>query len=100
MKKPTCAALEHAVDTAVDECKALGYNSVRFRTMRAQYGTVETIRSIFLLRPASHAGKQWITENLAPTAESWQWLNEALSVEPRYVADIVQGAIDDGLEVQ
>jgi hypothetical protein len=46
MKKPTCVALEHAVDTAVDECKAFGYNSVRFRKMRAQYGTVETIRRL------------------------------------------------------
>ena len=100
MKKPTFAALEHAVDTAVDECRALRYNPVRFRKMRAQYGTVETIRSMFLLRPASRAGKPWITENLAPTAESWQWLNEALSVEHRYVADIVEGAREDGLEVR
>ena len=46
MKKPTCAALEHAVDTAVDKSKALGYNPVRFRKMRAQYGTVETIRRL------------------------------------------------------
>ena len=60
---------------------------------------VENHGTICLLQPTSRAGKRWIKENLGPVAESWQWLNEALSVEPRYVADIVQGARADGLEV-
>ena len=30
----------------MDECKALTYNAVRFRVMRAQYGTVETIHRL------------------------------------------------------
>jgi hypothetical protein len=61
---------------------------------------VENHGTICLLRPASRAGTRWIQENLAPTAQAWQWLNEALSVEPRYVADIVAGARADGLEVR
>jgi hypothetical protein len=60
---------------------------------------VENHGTICLLRPKSRAGKRWIKEHLAPTAEPWQWLNDALSVEPRYVADIVEGARADGLEV-
>jgi hypothetical protein len=62
--------------------------------------TVENHGSIWMLRPTSRAGKRWIRENLAPVAESWQWLNEALVVEPRFVPDIVCGAQADGLEVR
>jgi hypothetical protein len=53
--KPTPADLEHAVDTAVKECKALGYNPARFCIMRSQDGTVETICRL-LARPTVSDG--------------------------------------------
>lgn len=61
---------------------------------------VENHGSIVVLRPVSRTGQTWVQENLGPVAESWQWLGDGLCIEPRFVADIVQGAIADGLEVR
>jgi hypothetical protein len=57
---------------------------------------VENHGSLFLLRPVSAEGREWLDEHVA-----WeQSFGDAIVVEPRYVRDIVQGAIDDGLEVR
>jgi hypothetical protein len=58
---------------------------------------VENHGSVALLRPMTDAGREWIDENV-PT-EGWQWLGGALSCEPRYVENIVEGATGDGLVV-
>ena len=55
---------------------------------------VENHFSLFLLRPVSDVGKDWLASHVAEDA---QWFGNALVVEYRYVPDIVQGAIDDGL---
>lgn len=52
--------------------------------------------SIWLVRPVTDAGQNWIDENV--TGES-QWFGGALVIEPRYVGDIVEGMQADGLEV-
>jgi hypothetical protein len=51
--------------------------------------------SIWLLRPVSDAGRNWLAEHL----DDAQWFGGAVAVEPRYVEDIVEGASLDGLEV-
>lgn len=53
--------------------------------------------SIWLARPLTAAGQEWIDESVDPEA---QWFGGALVVEPRDVADIVNGMIDNGLEVE
>ena len=58
---------------------------------------VENHFSLFLLRPLSDTGREWLDSHVADDA---QWFGNALVVEPRYVSDIVQGAIDDGLAVR
>jgi len=59
--------------------------------------SVEHHGSIFLLQPLNESASDWLHEHIAEDA---QWFVSALVVEPRYVADIVNGAREDGLEVR
>jgi hypothetical protein len=52
--------------------------------------------SLFLLRGASEAGEAWLTENI-PDARCFAGL---IAVEPRYIRDIAEGAVNDGLTVE
>jgi hypothetical protein len=54
--------------------------------------------SVYLLMPHTQRGKTWLRDNVA--AEDYQYIGPNLAVEHRYVADIVQGMIADGLEVR
>jgi hypothetical protein len=56
---------------------------------------VENHGSIFLFRPLTNAGSEWLNENT-----DGQWFGNALAVEHRYAFDLAQGAIDDGLKVE
>ena len=53
------------------------------------------MQSVYGLTPITQAAKDWIKENVQ--AESWQWLGHTLVIEHRYISDIVQGMVDDGL---
>jgi hypothetical protein len=53
--------------------------------------------SIYLLRPHSDAGKEWIAEHIPDTAI---WFGGAVVIEHRFIGDIAQGAVNDGLEVE
>jgi hypothetical protein len=53
--------------------------------------------SLFLIRPVSPAGQQWLDENV--DNEETLTLGKALVCEPRYVEAILHGAIEAGLEV-
>jgi hypothetical protein len=57
---------------------------------------VENHGSIFLLRPMSSPGQDWLEANIQPDA---QMFGNAVACEPRYVSDIVRGARVDGLAV-
>lgn len=57
---------------------------------------VENHGSIFLLRPVSSTGQDWIDEHVDPEAQT---LGNAVAVEHRYIRDIVEGAMEDGLVV-
>ena len=53
--------------------------------------------SIVLITPVSEEGQAWVDEHLAhPEIQMW---GNAVVAEPRYVAAIVEGAQNDGLEV-
>jgi hypothetical protein len=52
--------------------------------------------SIFLLRPITKAGAEWIDDNIGDDA---QWYGRAVVVEHRYIADIVDGARADGITI-
>ena len=58
---------------------------------------IEDHGSLILLRPLNDGADKWLREH---TAEDAQWFGGALVVEPRYVSDIVNGAINDGLVVR
>jgi hypothetical protein len=52
--------------------------------------------SICLLRSGTDAGKQWLQQHVHQDAETQYW-GHSIVVEPRYLADILTGARDDGL---
>lgn len=53
--------------------------------------------SIILLCPLTAKGREWIDSNLQ--AEAWQWHSGALAIDPRMIPAIVDGMIDDDLDV-
>lgn len=58
--------------------------------------TVDNQGSIVLLRAKTAAGRDWIAAHIPADAQNW---GGAIVVEPRYIGTIVDGAINDGLEV-
>jgi hypothetical protein len=53
--------------------------------------------SLFLIRPVSDSGKQWLDENVGD--ENTLTFGGAIVCEPRYVEAIAQGAVEAGLAV-
>lgn len=58
--------------------------------------TVENHISVFLLRPNTVAARKWVTDHIPSDALMW---GDALVIEPRYIADIVEAIVLDGLSV-
>jgi hypothetical protein len=54
--------------------------------------------SLFLIRPFSEIGQQWLDENVGD--DSTLTFGDAIVCEPRYVEAILRGAIEAGLAVQ
>lgn len=54
--------------------------------------------SLFLIRPVSNLGQQWLDENVGD--ENTLTFGEAVVCEPRYAEAIAQGAVEAGLEVR
>lgn len=57
---------------------------------------VQNEGSIFLLHVLTPAAKDWVAEHIGDC----QWFGCAVVVEHRYIADIVNGIRNDGLEVE
>ena len=53
--------------------------------------------SIFLIRPVTRLGENWLYSHVAESAQTW---GNAVVCEPRYVADIHEGAVRDGINVR
>jgi hypothetical protein len=58
---------------------------------------LENHGSLFLLRPLSSVATNWIREHLAMDNPETQFWGDAIVIEPRYVAPIVDGIVGDGL---
>ncbi len=54
--------------------------------------------SIFLFRPNTEAGREWLGEHCPPDGEH-QYFGKALVVEHRYAGDLANYAVNDGLTV-
>jgi hypothetical protein len=52
--------------------------------------------TLYLLHPMSESAKQWVDEHLPKDALT---LGEAVAVEHRYISNIVDGILEDGLTV-
>lgn len=57
---------------------------------------VENHGSIVLVRPETEGEHEWL-EQTAP--EDAQWWGDALVVEPRYVAGVLEAARNDGFDI-
>ena len=53
--------------------------------------------TVYLLRPVSIAGETWIADHIAQDAT---WFGGGVVVEHRYIREIVEGAVADGLRVR
>lgn len=53
--------------------------------------------SIFILTALTEAAREWFEEHIPDDAQRWGV--SGIVVEPRYVEAIVNGAVNDGLEV-
>ena len=53
--------------------------------------------TIWLLTPATERAKQWVVENFSDEIPTWG--DGDIVVEHRFVRDIVEGAMGDGLSV-
>ena len=58
---------------------------------------LENHGSLFLHRPLNSAAKEWIQNHLPVDSPETQFWGDAIVIEPRYVAPIVDGIIGDGL---
>lgn len=59
--------------------------------------TVVDHGSIIIFLPTSDAGREWIAENIGSDAMRWAG---GVVVDPRYIGAIVDGAVNDGLDVR
>ena len=67
------------------------------RTPRADFrvtyhGTITT------LTPLSDRCREWVEANLE--IEAWQWFGNAIAVEPRYVEQLAEAMIEEGLVME
>jgi hypothetical protein len=53
--------------------------------------------SVVLIRPLTPEGRDWIETNVE--TEGWQWFGGAVAAEPRYIENVVLGAVEAGLVV-
>ena len=60
---------------------------------------VENHSSIFLLKPLTPAATSWVEEHIGEE-NGYQPYFPTVVVEPRYIADIVEGIQNDGLAVR
>lgn len=57
---------------------------------------LENHGSVFLVRPMNDKAQEWLKNAVQEDA---QWLGNALAVEPRYVAGLMEGLSDEGFQV-
>jgi hypothetical protein len=58
---------------------------------------LENHSCLFLLPPLNPVAQNWMNENLPVDEPETQFWGDAIIIEPRYVAPIVDGIIGDGL---
>lgn len=58
---------------------------------------VENYGSVYLLRPMTEVGENWLRSRVDGEAT---WLGNAVACEGRFLWAVVEGAQEDGLEVQ
>ena len=59
--------------------------------------TLENHGSLFLLRPLTSAAKNWMNDHLPMDSPETQFWDDAIVIEPRYAAPIVEGIVGDRL---
>lgn len=60
--------------------------------------TVSNHGTICLVRPQTNEAMAFVNEKVQ--LEGWQWFGGAFSVDPRYLENLIEGIIEDGLTVE
>jgi hypothetical protein len=79
--------------SALDNMTIVGWE----RSRSQPDARIENHGSIFLIRPFSPDAKEWLHTFVDPESH---YLGNALAVESRYIAEIVAGMHEAGLDVQ
>ena len=58
---------------------------------------VEDLGTLILIRPLTDRVEEWLREHVSEDA---QYFGNALVVEPRYLASLVEGMFEEGFAVQ
>jgi hypothetical protein len=53
--------------------------------------------SIVQIIPLTPAASEWLDENVE--SEGWQWMGNALCIDPRSAEAVIDGMVGDGLEM-
>ena len=54
--------------------------------------------NVFLLHPLTPSADEWVQEHI--NAEAWQRMGKAIAVDHRYITDIAEGIVNDGLSIE
>jgi hypothetical protein len=54
--------------------------------------------SVVLVTPQSRKAKKFVNEQIV--LDGWQWLGDSFAVEPRFVGNLLDGIIQEGMTVQ
>jgi hypothetical protein len=82
-----------------DSFVASGNSPTRSASKNQPDFVVENHGSILLLKPLTRSATSWVEEHIGQ-GNGYQPYFPTVVVEPRYIADIVQGIQSDGLAVQ
>ena len=56
--------------------------------------------SVKILTPLTEAADAWVEEHVGITDETQFWGKKGIVIEPRYIQPIIDGLLEDGLELE
>lgn len=58
--------------------------------------SVDHLGTLSVIRPLNPQARDWLVRNT--DAEGWQWMGNALAIDPRCAMDVVEGFVADGFD--
>jgi hypothetical protein len=77
----------------------VGFKFVRSRPEDVDFQVLNA-NSIFILTPLTDAADSWVEERVSLTEETQYWGKKGIVIEHRYISDIIEGILNDGLTME